>query len=90
MTSHLFITEAAAQLKYRAAARRQQALHMIFRAGHQIEIQPLGVAGPHETGFKRHQVDIRDRRLAHAGRFHLQHAAIGKKATNLRHQRCAF
>jgi hypothetical protein len=34
MAPHLFITEAAAQLIHRAAPCHQQALHMVFRAGH--------------------------------------------------------
>ena len=32
---------AAAQLENRAAARRQQALHMVFRTGHQVQIESL-------------------------------------------------
>ena len=41
MPPHLFITEAAAKLENRAAARRQQALHMVFRTGHQVQIESL-------------------------------------------------
>ena len=43
-----------------------------------------------ETGFKREQMDIRYRRLTHARRLHLQHAAIGKEPADFRHHRRAF
>lgn len=43
---HLFIAEATTQLKHRAAAGRQQALHVILRAGHQVQIQPLRMTRP--------------------------------------------
>ncbi|CCK03975.1 hypothetical protein BN129_2722 [Cronobacter sakazakii 701] len=90
MTPHLFITKASAQLIHRPTARRQQALHVIFRAGHQIEINPLGMAGTDETRGKREQVDIGYRRLAHAGGFHLQYAAVREKTADLRHDGGAF
>ena len=41
MPAHLFITKAATQLENRTAARRQQALHMVFRTGHQVQIESL-------------------------------------------------
>ena len=59
MTPHLFITEAAAQLEDRAATCRQQALHVVFRTGHQVQVKPLRMARADETGFEREQMNIR-------------------------------
>ena len=90
VTPHLFITEAAAQLIHRATSRRQHAFHVVFRAGHQIQIHALRVAGTNKTGFKRHQMNIRYRCLTHARRFHLQDSAVGKETADLRHNCSAF
>ena len=90
MTPHLFITEAAAQLEDRAATGRQQALHVVFRTGHQVQVKPLRMARADETGFEREQMNIRYRRLTHARRLHLQHAAIGKETADFRHHRRAL
>ena len=90
VTPHLFIAEATTQLEHRATARGQQALHMVFRAGHQIEIHPLRIARADETGLERKHVNIRHRCLTHARRLHLQHAAIAKETANFRHYRRAF
>ena len=90
VSAHLFITEATAQLIDRTTPGRQQTLHMVFRAGHQIQIHALRVAWANKTGFKRDQMNIRDRRLTHARRFHLQDAAVGKETADLRHNCCAL
>ena len=82
VTSRLFIAEAARHLIDRATARRQQAFHMIFRAGHQPEIAPLRSARPDKTRLEWHQMDIGNGGLAHRRRIHFQHAAIGKETTH--------
>ncbi len=90
VTTHLFVAEATAQLIDRTTSRRQQAFHVVFRAGHQIQIHALRVAGANKTGFKRDQMNIRYRCLTHARGFHLQDAAVGKETANLRHNCSAF
>jgi len=70
MAARLFVAEALAHLIDRTTARRQQALHVIFRAGHQIERHAIGRARPDKAGFERHQMDVRDGRLAHGRGFY--------------------
>jgi elongation factor P--beta-lysine ligase len=45
-------------LKRAAVMAEIRRFFVVFRAGHQIQIQTLRVAGADETGFKREHVDI--------------------------------
>ncbi|MNP29701.1 hypothetical protein D3C76_1227350 [compost metagenome] len=90
VTSHLFIAEAAAQLIHRATTRCQQALHVIFRAGHQVQIHSLRMTWADKTGFKRDQMNIGHRRLTHARRFHLKYTTVSKETADFCHNCCTF
>ncbi|CAH0325024.1 hypothetical protein SRABI106_04510 [Rahnella aquatilis] len=83
MTPGFFITETAAHLINRPAARSQQTFHVIFRAGHQIQRHAVSRTRPDKTRLKRHQMNVGHRGLAHCWRFNFQYAAIGKETSNL-------
>jgi hypothetical protein len=86
----LFIAKAAAHLIDRATSGRQQAFHVVFRAGHQPEIAAFRQARTDKARLERHQMNVGNCGLTHRGRVDFQYAAIGEETTHFSNNGCAF
>ncbi|CSB76977.1 Uncharacterised protein [Vibrio cholerae] len=86
VTAIFFVTKSFTQLVNTTTARGQQTLHMKFRASHQMQRAAFGITRPDKFRFKRVQMDVRHRGVAHGWRFDFQHIALSKKFTNLTQQ----
>ena len=68
------------------ARRGQQPFHGEFGRGLEIQLEPVGGAGPAVMGLQGLEMEIGDRRRGQERRLDLEDPAIGKKATDCRKQ----